>query len=47
MNDADQLLRWTIRYIDEWRREGGAWRITRRKLELLWEEIVLVTVRQG
>ena len=46
-NDADQLLRWTIRYIDEWRREGGAWRITRRKLELLWEEIVPVTVRQG
>lgn len=47
MNDADQLLRWTIRYIDEWRREGDTWRITRRKLELLWEEIVPVTVRQG
>ena len=47
LNDADQLLRWTIRYIDEWRREGGAWRITRRQLELLWEEIVPVTVRQG
>ena len=47
LNDADQLLRWTIRYIDEWRREGGAWRITRRKLELLWEEIVPVSVRQG
>ena len=47
LNDADQLLRWTIRYIDEWRREGGAWRISRRKLELLWEEIVPVTVRQG
>ena len=47
MNDADQLLRWTIRYIDEWRREGHMWRITRRKLELLWEETVPVTVRQG
>lgn len=47
MNDADQLLRWTIRYIDEWRREGDTWRITWRKLELLWEEIVPVTVRQG
>ena len=47
MNDADQLLRWTIRYIDEWRREGDTWRITRRKLELLWEETVPVTVRQG
>ena len=47
MNDADQLLRWTIRYIDEWRREGDTWRITRRKLELLWEETVTVTVRQG
>ena len=47
LNDADQLLRWTIRYIDEWRREGDTWRITRRKLELLWEEIVPVTVRQG
>ena len=47
LNDADQLLRWTIRYIDEWRREGDTWRITRRKLELLWEETVPVTVRQG
>lgn len=47
LNDADQLLRWTIRYVDEWRRDGKDWRFTRRKLELLWEETVPVTVRQG
>ena len=47
LNDVDQLLRWTIRYVDEWRREGEDWRFTRRKLELLWEETVPVTVRQG
>lgn len=47
LNDADQLLRWTIRYIDEWRRDGDTWRFTRRKLQLLWEETVQVTVRQG
>ena len=47
LNDADQLLRWTIRYVDEWRRHGEDWRFTRRKLELLWEETVPVTVRQG
>ncbi|WP_097093661.1 nuclear transport factor 2 family protein [Novosphingobium sp. Chol11] len=47
LNDADQLLRWTIRYVDEWRRDGEDWRFTRRKLELLWEETVPVTVRQG
>ncbi len=45
LNDADQLLRWTIRYVDEWRRDGDVWRFTRRKLELLWEETVPVTVR--
>ena len=47
LNDADQILRWTIRYLDEWRRDGDAWRFTRRKLELLWEELVPVTVRHG
>ena len=47
LNDADQILRWTIRYLDEWRRDGDAWRFTRRKLELLWEETVPVTVRHG
>jgi hypothetical protein len=40
-------LRWTIRYLDEWRRDGDSWRFTRRKLELLWEEMVRVTVRHG
>jgi len=45
LNDKDQLLRWTIRYLDEWRREADGWRFTRRRLELLWEEMVPVTVR--
>ena len=47
LNDADQLLRWTIRYLDEWRHDGDTWRFTYRKLELLWEEMVPVTVRHG
>lgn len=45
LKDSAQLLRWTIRYLDEWRREGNDWRFTRRRLELLWEETVPVTVR--
>jgi hypothetical protein len=45
LNDKDQLLRWTIRYHDEWRREEDGWRFTKRRLELLWEERVPVTVR--
>mgnify|MGYP003582521197 CR=1 FL=1 len=45
LNDKDQLLRWTIRYHDEWRREEDGWRFTKRRLELLWEEMVPVTVR--
>ena len=47
LNDADQILRWTIRYLDEWRRDGDAWRFTQRKLEVLWVEMVPVTVRHG
>ena len=47
LNDVDQLLRCTIRYVDDWRRDADGWRFTRRKLELLWEEIVPVTVRHG
>jgi hypothetical protein len=45
LNDSDQLLRWTIRYLDEWRQEADGWRFTKRQLELLWEEMVPVTVR--
>jgi hypothetical protein len=45
LNDEDEVLRWTIRYLDEWRREEDAWRFTHRKLELLWEESVAVRAR--
>ena len=37
--DGDMLLCWAIRYQDEWRREGGQWRISRRELVLDWEEL--------
>ncbi|MDE2618584.1 MAG: nuclear transport factor 2 family protein [Sphingomonadales bacterium] len=36
---GDMLLCWAIRYQDAWRREGGAWRFTRRELIVDWEEL--------
>ncbi|MEO7383856.1 MAG: nuclear transport factor 2 family protein [Novosphingobium sp.] len=36
---SDMLLCWAIRYQDEWRREHGQWRFTRRELVLDWEEL--------
>jgi len=33
-----KLLSWQIRYQDQWRREGGAWRFSRRTLVLDWQE---------
>ena len=45
LKDADQILRWTIRYLDEWTREADGWRFKRRTLEVLWEELVPVTVK--
>ncbi|WP_240334294.1 nuclear transport factor 2 family protein [Sphingobium estronivorans] len=36
---GDVLLCWAIRYQDEWRREAGQWRFTRRDLILDWEEL--------
>ena len=45
LNDADQILRWAIRYLDEWTRSADGWRFRRRKLEVLWEEMVPVTVK--
>lgn len=35
---TDMLMCWAIRYQDEWRREGGEWRFTRRALVVDWEE---------
>ena len=32
------LLCWSIRYQDQWRREGGAWRFSHRTLIVDWEE---------
>lgn len=45
--DADMILAWTIRYQDQWRREDGVWRFTRRKLVVEWEETRPVTVRDA
>ena len=33
------LLCWAIRYQDQWRREAGIWRFTRRDLIVDWEEL--------
>lgn len=43
LNDADAVLAWAIRYQDEWRREDGTWRFTRRELIVEWEETRPVT----
>lgn len=36
---GDVLMCWAIRYQDQWRRDGGAWRFTRRELIVDWEEL--------
>lgn len=33
-----ELLCWSVRYQDEWRREAGSWRFSRRELIVDWEE---------
>ncbi|WP_375195841.1 nuclear transport factor 2 family protein [Sphingobium sp.] len=38
LKDSDELLVWSIRYQDEWRRAGAAWQFTRRRLIVDWEE---------
>lgn len=43
LKDADAVLAWAIRYQDEWRREGGVWRFSRRELIVEWEETRPVT----
>ena len=43
LKDSDQVLRWSIRYQDEWRREAGQWRFIARALIVDWEELVPVT----
>lgn len=37
--DGDKLLVWAIRYQDQWRREQGTWKFTRRTLIVDWEEL--------
>jgi hypothetical protein len=39
LKDKDELLVWSIRYQDEWRREGMVWQFTRRRLIVDWEEM--------
>ena len=37
-SSGDTLLCWAIRYQDQWRREAGLWRFSRRELIVDWEE---------
>ena len=39
------ILSWSIRYLDEWRREDDVWRFTRRHLIVDWEEVRPVILR--
>ncbi len=36
---GDTILDWHIRYQDQFRREAGGWRFTRRALVVDWEEV--------
>lgn len=36
---ADSLLVWAIRYQDQWRRDAGVWKFSRRDLIVDWEEL--------
>lgn len=47
LNESDNVLVWTIRYQDRWRREAGVWRFTHRKLIVEWEEMRSVTVKDA
>ncbi|MCX7283399.1 MAG: nuclear transport factor 2 family protein [Novosphingobium sp.] len=35
----DVLLVWAIRYQDQWARQAGLWKFTRRELVVDWEEV--------
>lgn len=43
--DQDSVLVWTIRYLDQWRREPQGWRFTARRLIVEWEETRPVGLR--
>ncbi|WP_313808637.1 nuclear transport factor 2 family protein [Sphingobium sp.] len=38
LKEKDELLVWSIRYQDEWRREAAGWQFARRRLIVDWEE---------
>ncbi len=44
---GDMLLVWTLRYLDQWRRDDGQWRFTHRTLVVEWEETRPVTARNA
>lgn len=46
MAGTDEILSWSIRYLDRWRHAAGAWRILHRRLEIDWEEIRPVRITQ-
>lgn len=35
---GDVVLSWALRYQDQWRRQAGVWKFTRRELIVDWEE---------
>lgn len=45
MKESDEILSWSLRYKDLWRREGEGWRIAHRRLEIDWEETRPVRVQ--
>lgn len=44
--DVDELLVWSIRYQDRWRRDEGAWRFYHRQLIVDWQETRPATVME-
>lgn len=46
LNDADEILVWSIRYQDQWRREDGCWRFYHRNLVVDWQETRPVTIME-
>lgn len=39
VDGVPKLLCWSIRYLDQWRREAGVWRFARRTLIVDWQEV--------
>lgn len=45
LRDSDEILAWSIRYHDAWRRVGDRWRFVHRHLLVEWEEVRPVNIK--